>query len=273
MKPTAIIINSYRTYDNVARCLWSVLTNTPGATEIVWVDCSKEPSSFVSIGGNLDVQNLALPGASLCESYNHGIRITKSPYIALLADDVEVTSGWLEKLHAGMERDLITGTRGIGMVTPMQERDLYGRVSNPAWRDNGPRIVKPVVLRSNISDVPIVGGLPVTLFCNLIRREVFDEIGIFDERFTGQSWCFDDDFQMRLHLAGWEQVLQTDCTVKHQGMQQGNMGRSPETVRMDHWQACQQLKEKWAGKLDWTMYCAPVEQWYAQQKAEESERP
>jgi GT2 family glycosyltransferase len=250
-KRFAILVNSYGSSANALKCLVSIRrhSNADDCT-VVWIDAS-ERAAGVDVFG---VRYLWAAGASFSEAYNAGIRATQEPYVVLLADDVTVTAGWLEKLWQGLHlvHADYPGCK-IGMVTPMLEHDAYRRVDHPEWRNTGPQLCEPFLLKSPQAEAPLVMGLPVTFFCNLIRREALEDLNLLDERFPGKGFCVDDDFQAALYLKGWQSVLQTDCLVGHVG-QQGFGVRTPEENRRMHAESCELLEKKWWGRLDWSPY-------------------
>lgn len=50
--------------------------------------------------------------------------------------------------------------------------------------------------------------------CVLLRREMIDEIGLLDERFTGYG-CEDDDYCLRAQRAGWQLAVTSAAVVRH----------------------------------------------------------
>ncbi|MBH1964348.1 MAG: glycosyltransferase family 2 protein [Comamonadaceae bacterium] len=55
----------------------------------------------------------------------------------------------------------------------------------------------------------------VNAACLLVRRETYEQIGGFDERY--HMYCEDVDFCLRLQLAGWGLVRAPDAVVEHAG--------------------------------------------------------
>ncbi len=90
-----------------------------------------------------------------------------------------------------------------------------------------------------IVDVPRLVG-----FCLLIRRDVIEAIGGFDERFG--VGCFeDDDYTLRAIQAGYRAVIAADAFVHHFGGRTfvGNGVDHPAVMRENQ----RRFREKWAG--------------------------
>jgi GT2 family glycosyltransferase len=62
----------------------------------------------------------------------------------------------------------------------------------------------------------------VPLFCGLLRRKVWDEVGGLDEDFKIGTFE-DDDFSLRVRNAGYRIVTAEDCFIHHFG--NGSFGK------------------------------------------------
>ena len=91
-------------------------------------------------------------------------------------------------------------------------------------------------------------------FCFLIRRDVVDDIGGFDEDFFPMGFEV-DDFCLRLALAGWRLRIVDDCAIAHEGRGRETTAMlGYETVMQRNW-AC--FTEKW--ELDATTQPSDVD--------------
>lgn len=111
-------------------------------------------------------------------------------YGLILNADAVVEPFWLSKMLAVMESN-----QRIGAVGPMSNRAI-GEQMDPS------NIGKP-------SPTQRLSG-----FCMMFRREVFEQLGGFDEQFVGGG--FEDwDFCERAQRAGWHNVIAGDTHVHH----------------------------------------------------------
>ena len=59
-------------------------------------------------------------------------------------------------------------------------------------------------------EVPLLNG-----FCLMIRRQVVNQIGFFDEENFGKGYGEEDDFNLRAEKAGWKKVIADDVFIFH----------------------------------------------------------
>lgn len=115
---------------------------------------------------------------------NKGIRVAKGEYVVLLSNDVLVFDHWLEDFH------LALGRKDLVMATPMYgepyARARESNIKRNAYQENhGPRIVF-----NDFRDFSCVAA----------RKSLFDEIGLFDEKFF--AYKEDLDIMNRMDKAG-----------------------------------------------------------------------
>ncbi len=142
---------------------------------------------------------------------NVGIRAAREPFVLVLNNDTQAAPNLLVELHAALAAD-----PRIGAVAPVSNH-----VKGPALlaignrgRDGSERAAIATELASSpvrSQDVDTLAGL-----CLLVRRATFAEVGLFDERF-GHGNFEDDDFCLRLRLAGCRLVIARRAFLHHEG--------------------------------------------------------
>ena len=208
---TSIVIVTHNQLQFTHPCVDSLRRLTDEPFELICVDNASTDATVEylhSIPGAkviVNAENRGFPAA-----VNQGIEAASGRQVLLLNNDTIVTTGWLARLLGALR-----GDPRIGLVGPCSNcvsgpqqvgvgyDDLAG-LDGFAW-DWG---------KAHDGQVEDSGRL--VGFCLLMRREVIDAIGLFDERFG--VGCFeDDDYCVRALGAGWRAVIARDAFVHHFG--------------------------------------------------------
>jgi GT2 family glycosyltransferase/glycosyltransferase involved in cell wall biosynthesis len=164
---------------------------------------------------------------------NAGIRAALGEYVVILNNDTLVSPGWAERLLAHLDRN-----RTIGLVGPstnyasslQQIESSYNGLEE--YLAFAKRIARQYAGKAEAVD-RLVG------VCLAARRELFEEVGLFDERF-GMGNYEDDDFCMRVRQRGYMLLWAKDVFIHHIGSQtfaavqtdyQGLLTRNREILR------------------------------------------
>ena len=119
------------------------------------------------------------------KAVNQGIRVSQGEFIVLMNNDIKVYEGWLEDLlKSSQYADLVA-------ATPMYSRD------EPWKRATEANALRDQQIRVNIEET--LSDFE-DFSCVLVKRKVFDEIGLFDEQFFYS--CEDIDFKRRMKEKG-----------------------------------------------------------------------
>jgi GT2 family glycosyltransferase len=152
---------------------------------------------------------------------NAGIAASNSPYVAVLNDDAELETLWLEKTTALLEerRDLAFC---CGKIYRPDGRTIDNAgdalsLGGGAWRLGFGRADSLEFAQSR----PLFA---ISMTAALIRREVFEKLGGLDEAFC--SYLEDMDFSIRAHRAGYQGLYLPQAVARHHG---GATSRGPES--------------------------------------------
>jgi GT2 family glycosyltransferase len=175
---------------------------------MLFVDNGSDDGSTAFLRGQPDVdlienaENLGAPHAR-----NQALQRARGEWIVFLDNDVTVYPGWLRRLRYHAEVD-----PAVGCVLPVADRAAHGQqVDAPAKED---ALAAFAARRTIEADRRATYKKIFSSLCVLLRREVIESIGGFDERFS--PWGFeDDDFSLRVHLAGYRARLAQDVFVHH----------------------------------------------------------
>jgi GT2 family glycosyltransferase len=150
---------------------------------------------------------------------NQGIATSRGDCVLILDQDTEVQPN--APLHLLQRINLpgvgIVGARLIGLDGELQ---YTGRLFPTLWGKVGRRVnnslLEQIVYREELRDWDHASARDVDYVigaCQLVRREVFESAGVYDERFFyGPD---DADFCLRARLEGWRVAYEPRALVIH----------------------------------------------------------
>ncbi len=191
----SIVIPVLNQLDYTRQCLDSIRTHTDMPHEIIIVDngSTDESSAVAAAAGCRVIRNEENLGCA--RAWNQGIRAARAPLILIMNNDILVSPGWLRALVAFCRE------RGVAVTSPAVingpcDYDLL-RVAAEYHRRFGTR------WRSGWRGE-----------CFLVPRHVFEQVGVFDERFV-RGGFEDDDFDIRLRRAGLRSAITGAALIHH----------------------------------------------------------
>jgi GT2 family glycosyltransferase len=159
------------------------------------------------------------------KAVNRGIRESCTPLVGIVNNDVEPAPDWLEKLAAALAPEVWFATGKILQAAQPDRIDAaYDLVcrGGTAWRAGHGRPDGPP-----FNEARAIWSAPFT--AALFRAELFDRVGLLDERF--ESYLEDVDFGLRCALAGCAGRYVPQAVAWHQGS--ATLGRwHPDTTRL-----------------------------------------
>ena len=143
---------------------------------------------------NRGIQHCRTP---LVAILNNDVRLTPT-YCSILAHTLETSSAWFAtgRLLSAANPSLIDGTFDLVCRGGPPWRAGAGRPDGPIWRRPAPVLFPPFT-------------------AVLLRRELFDRVGMLDERF--ESYLEDVDFGLRCASAGYTGVYVPRAEAWHAG--------------------------------------------------------
>lgn len=169
---------------------------------------------------NVTVHHLVKPEIGYTNAINLGITKGLFPYVIILNTDVIITPNWLTNMMTCLQQ-----VPGCGIVGPLSNAASYQSVPDIKTKDQKnwsknelygnwtPEGVSRAV--SHLSErvypiVPFVNG-----FCMLIKRLVFDTVGLFDAQNFPLGYGEENDFVLRSRAAGFLAVVDDATYVFH----------------------------------------------------------
>ena len=140
---------------------------------------------------------------------NQGIRASDTPFIAVLNDDAIAHPRWLEVLLAAAESRPDAGMWASQIRLGGDGRiDSAGMLLCPDGSSKQRGHLEPAASHNRSQEALLPSGCAA-----LYRREMLEEIGLFDESFF--LYCEDTDLGLRARWAAWECLYVPDAKVEH----------------------------------------------------------
>lgn len=208
----AIVILHYGNLQTTQHCIQSIYKNEKEKFSLIVVnnmptvyqpkDFSSHPLKVINTGKNL----------GFAKGVNVGIQHALkngAEYVLLLNNDTSVSQPVLRKL----EESLIQ-IKSAGIAAPVLQfrkgekvmYDMGGEVTMLSGRTSHTEVEK--IISTKISKPSYVSGC-----CMLIKKEVFEKVGLFDEQFF--LYYEDVDFCLRSRNAGFVCVVNPAVVIEH----------------------------------------------------------
>lgn len=209
---TTVIVPSWNGARFLPTCLDSLQRQTYGGFEVVVVDSGSTDDTAAVLTGYPEVRVVRLAkNRGFAPAVNAGIAAAGGDALVLLNNDTETEAEWLRELI-----EALCSASEVGMATSKVRMfdardvlhttgdtvDLAGRAANRGvWEvDRGQW--------DHRTEVFCASGAAAAY-----RRTLFDEVGLFEERFG--SYLEDVDLGWRARLAGWRCVFAPRAIVYH----------------------------------------------------------
>lgn len=209
-KLTSIVIPTHNGLHLLTSCIESIRRYTEVPYEIIVVDngstdgtqeyCIQAGITFIALP-----RNEGFPVAC-----NRGLAIASGEQLLLLNNDVVVTPRWLSNMLC-----TLYSADDIGIVGPVTNYASGGQKVDVAWATL--EEFMDIAERNNQSD-PIKWREVERLvgLCFLFRRQLWDIVGRFDERFSPGHYE-DDDYCYRARKQGYRLFISGDTLIYHEG--------------------------------------------------------
>ncbi|MEO8433497.1 MAG: glycosyltransferase family 2 protein [Pyrinomonadaceae bacterium] len=244
----SIIIVNWNGGELLRRCIESV-ARYPASTswEIILVDNASTDNSLEWVRA-ANLTNLRLienrQNLGFGKANNLGFSLSSAPLLFLLNNDAEVQEGAIDRLIVTIRSGARVGACGPRIINP------DGSLQVSVWRNPPtpsamilgalrlyrllPRRVAGELLLGQHWDHARRRRVNMLLgAAMLVKREVVDELGGFDERF--HMYAEDFEWCLRIVRGGWEIVFEPEAVVLHHGGQAtGKRWQEPERLLANH---------------------------------------
>ncbi|MBQ0001368.1 MAG: glycosyltransferase family 2 protein [Clostridiales bacterium] len=214
MQNVSVIIPNFNGLKYLDGVLSTLRAQTMKGIEVILVDNGSSDGSCAYVQENYpEVKLIALPdNTGFCGAVNVGIRAAAAPYVLLLNNDTEVEPDFVKELYLAIRRHPKAFSCASRMVQYTNKElldDAGNYYSALGWafaRGKG----KPVSTYEKEEKI----------FCScagaaIYKKEIFDEIGFFDEEHF--AYLEDVDIGYRARIYGYENWYAPKAIVYHVG--------------------------------------------------------
>ncbi|MCV0410562.1 glycosyltransferase family 2 protein [Nitrosopumilus sp.] len=213
----SIIILNYNGEKFLENCLESIFRETKQDYEVIVVDNDSPDKSGEKFSEKYQNCNFILnkKNVGVSEGLNIGIRNANGEFIVLLNNDLIVAPKWLDYLLEAYQK------KGSGLYQPkflkMKDRNIIDSAGNLInifgfgfSREKGKR---DLLQYNEIEEIGFAAG--TCLFCS---KEIFDKVGLFDEKLF--AYNEDLDLGWRARLQNYRSFYVPKSIVYHHGSAQ-----------------------------------------------------
>ena len=225
MPDLAVIVVSHNQERWLPRCLSTLLEHTQGlSVDLVVVDNGATGAAGELVERDFpQARAIASENRGFAHACNLAAATCDAPWLLFLNPDTEVLEGSLAELMAGLRREAgVAGVRQLddsGAVIPTMR--MFPSASRALGDSIGlerfpgrPDWLGERDLRLERYDREFEGDWTIGSFL-LVRREAFDAVGGFDERFF--LYSEEVDLCLRARRAGWKVLHSPAVTILHHG--------------------------------------------------------
>ncbi|MEF3353293.1 glycosyltransferase [Paenibacillus sp. GYB006] len=242
----SIIIPVYNQWDYTYSCLASIKENTENIPfEIIIAD---DMSTDETTKVNNYISNIRVvrdgENRGFLLNCNNAAKHAKGKYIFFLNNDTNVQVGWLDSLLRIIETDETVGMVGSKLVYPDgRQQEAGGIIWNDASGWNYGRLGDPDQSEFNyVKEVDYISGAAI-----LIRRNLWEQLGGFDERYV-PAYFEDTDLAFEIRRLGYRVIFQPQSVIVHfEGVSHGTDTNSG--VKMYQVENKKKFLDKWKNTL------------------------
>jgi GT2 family glycosyltransferase len=250
-KRASIIILSWNKLGYTKKCLRFLEENTnyPNWEVIIIDNGSKDGTpdflnQISEVKGNKYRIILNSKNVGYAAGVNQGIRAAEGDYILLLNNDVYVLKDWLKIMIEILERDEKNAIIGPKLIYPKTGRIQHAGIVLLRKIEHLHIFKNSPINHPSANEIRYVDA--VTGACMLIKKKLFKEIGLFDERFKYGG--FEDvDFCLRARIRRYKILYSPLSTAIHEEKISTTQILNYEAISRKNYN---RFRRKWAKILD-----------------------
>lgn len=188
-----IVIPVWNELEATKACVASVVKNTGYPYRLIIVDNGSDRATSIYLTGlktRADINAILIrndENLGFAKAVNQGILASDAAYVCIMNNDTLAAPGWLQEMI-----DVMASHPEIGILNPSSNTSGQFPGNKPV--DDYAASLKP--LSGQIQELYRARG-----FCMLIRREIVEKTGLFDESY-GRGYFEETDYSYRAQGAG-----------------------------------------------------------------------
>ncbi len=218
-----IIICVHNALEDVRQCLESVIRYTYLPYRLILVDDGSDPATRDYLDRFQQSQEATLLRNEQAKGYaraaNRGLQHSEADFVVLLNSDTVVTPHWLDRMVACAEQD-----PKVGLVGPLSNTASWQSIPE-RFNEEGDWAPNPLPVSYTAAEyarlvakysarlyprIPFLNG-----FCMLIKRNVIEDLGYFDDKTFAEGYGEENDYCLRSSKGGWALAVADDAYVFH----------------------------------------------------------
>ena len=190
-----IVMAVWNNLELTRNCINSIVKNTEIEYKLIIIDNASDDETkkyLEQLKGKEGSRVLLIRNEcnlGFIKAVNQGMRILEAPYVCLINNDTVVTKGWLSEMIRAAE-----SSSRIGLINPSS--NTLGQKPD---KGESPEACAERLKGDAVSSTEIGSAIG---FCMLIKKEVIDKIGVFDEIY-GMGNFEDTDYSRRAIKEGY----------------------------------------------------------------------
>lgn len=213
----SFIVANWNGKKTIAECLNSILAQTYKNYEIIVVDNHSSDTSLELVKENYNIDRLIALDRNYgyAEANNIGYKHARGDYIALVNNDAILEDNWLEKALGVFQRDKHKNLSSVATkIINYHQRDCIDSAGVEYFGFGACWDYKDLPIDSaKVNQRKEVFGACAT--ASLYRKEILDEIGLFDPKYF--IYFEDTELAFRLRLFGYKCIYEPEAVCYHYG--------------------------------------------------------
>ena len=220
---TSVIILNWDGLDDTRDCLESLKTMAGAPYEAVVVDNGSGERDVRWLEANwrrLSAKIVVRRGLSFAAANNLGVRESTGEYVCILNNDTIILNGFLRALLEAVEKDITVGIAGAQILSGRGTIQFSGGIVEDLETGKCNHMYDYLPVEGEPRECDYVTGA-----CMFMRRDLWDGVGGFDERFD-PIFYEDVDLSLRVRKLGYRCVVVPNALLTHKVSR--TLDRDPE---------------------------------------------